>query len=94
MNDAETVRASIHETLQATTVRDRDLPEGAMLLGWVAVAEWMAPDGKRWLSVVDGNASGEGCPAWQRQGYLHNALFDPEGFISDGEDDDGDSPDG
>lgn len=77
-------RKQLHSAIQATGQTDNDL-EGAMLMGWVVVAEWMAPNGQRWLSRVDGTASGEGCPEWQRHGYLHNALFS-DGF-SDDEDD-------
>lgn len=86
MSDTPKVRETLHETIQGTIAIDEDMPEGAVLLGWLTVAEWMAPDGKRWLSLIDGDARGEGCPAWQRQGYLHNALFDPDGFIPDDED--------
>lgn len=92
MSEVRKVREALHETIQGTIAIDEGLPEGAMLLGWCAVAEWMAPDGQRWLSVVDGDARGEGAPIWQRQGYLHNALFDAENFIPDDEEgeDDGD----
>lgn len=86
MSGSKSVRAHLHDAIQSTIAIDNDLPEGAMLLGWAAIAEWMAPDGQRWLSVVDGNSAGEGCPMWQRQGYLHNALFDAQGFIPDDED--------
>lgn len=72
-------RAMLAESIQATASTDEEL-NGAVLMGWVVVAEWMSPAGQRWLSRVDGSASGEGCPAWQVQGYLHNALFEPEGF--------------
>lgn len=85
MSETRDIRETLHEAIQGTVAVDEDLPEGAMLLGWVTVAEWMAPDGRRWLSVIDGDAQVEGCPIWQRQGYLHNALFDPEGFILDGD---------
>lgn len=88
MTDMPKVRDRLHETIQHTVAIDNNLPEGAMLLGWVTVAEWMAPDGQRWLSTVDGDARGEGCPAWQRQGYLHNALFDEDSFIPDSDEDD------
>lgn len=87
MSAAERVRGRLHETIQGTVALDETLPEGSMLLGWVAIAEWMAPDGRRWLSIVDGDARGEGAALWQRQGYLHNALFDADGFIEDDEED-------
>lgn len=88
MSDTTTVRGLLHDTLQSTIAIDHDMPDGAMLLGWVAIAEWMAPDGNRWLSIVDGNTNREGCPVWQRQGHLHNTLFDAQGFIPDDEEDD------
>lgn len=73
-------RAHLHASIQATVALDvpgeaEPIPEGSMLLGFVAVAEWMAPDGTRWLSRVDAGASGDkGLTEWQREGYLHNAL--------------------
>lgn len=87
MSNAATVRQHLHDSIQATIALDEELPEGAMLLGWVTVAEWMAPDGNRWLSRIDGNAQVNACPSWQTQGYLHNALFDGDGFIPDDDDD-------
>lgn len=86
MSDNASVREHLHEALQSTIAIDEELPEGAMLLGWVAVAEWMAPDGNRWLSIANGDARGRGAPEWQSQGYLHNALFSPEGFVPDEDD--------
>lgn len=68
------VREHLHESLQHTISLDENSPEGAMLVGWVSVAEWMAPDGGRWLSRMTGAADGEPLSTWQRQGYLHNAL--------------------
>lgn len=75
----ETARTTMARVIQETASTDDDL-EGAVLMGWVLVAEWMAPSGERWLSKVDGTAMGQGCPNWQTQGYLHNALFDAEAF--------------
>lgn len=77
-------RVILAESIQASAATDDEL-EGAVLMGWVLVAEWMAPSGQRWLSKVDGSATGEGCPAWQTQGYLHNALFDATSFGATGE---------
>lgn len=67
-------RPILHEAIQSTTSTDSDL-DGAILLGWITVAEWMAPSGDRWLSRVDGNATGGGLPEWTREGLLHNALY-------------------
>lgn len=76
------VREHLHQSVQAVVSVDEGLPEGAMLLGWVTVAEWMAPSGERWLSCVDGGVSPDRgqLPDWQRQGYLHNALHDHDSF--------------
>jgi hypothetical protein len=82
-------RPQLHEAIQTTASLDDDL-EGAVLLGWVMVAEWVAPTGKRWLSRLDGTANGSGCPDWQREGYLHNALFSDGFDNTDGPDDDDD----
>ena len=54
-----------------------ETPDGrSVLLGWVAVVEWKAPDNERWLSMTGADALGEEPPEWQTQGYLHNALYD------------------
>lgn len=86
--DQRSVRETLHETIQSTVATDKDLPEGAMLLGWCTIAEWIAPDGQQWLSIVDGDSRAQACPQWKRQGYLHNALFDPQGFVPEGDEDD------
>lgn len=80
----EGARLILAEAIQQSASTDDDL-EGAVLMGWVLVAEFMAPSGQRWLSKVDGTVAGTGCPEWQSQGYLHNALFRPEGFGRDEE---------
>lgn len=50
--------------------------EGAMLVGGVAVLEYVAPDGRRWLSRIGmGDPVGGRCPTWQQNGYLHEALY-------------------
>lgn len=87
-----TVRNHLHDNIQHTVSLDEDIPEGALLIGWIVIAEWMAPDGDRWLSRIDGGASSRALPAWQTQGYLHNSLHDAEGFIPT-EDDDEDAED-
>lgn len=86
MSDQD-VRTALASTIQATAADDDDL-YGAVLLGFVTVVEWMAPDGKRGLSRVDGDALNNGLPEWTREGYLHNALFDSNQFVDDELDDD------
>jgi hypothetical protein len=59
----------------------------ALLLGFVVVAEWMDPDGGRWLSRESGSGSGDDLPKWICRGYLNEALnFWPEDEGEDGED--------
>lgn len=72
-NQNSTARAILHEAIQKIAALDDDL-EGGIPLGWVLIAEWMAPTGTRWLSLTDATANLDGLPAWQRAGYLHEAL--------------------
>lgn len=62
---------------------------GAVLVGWVTVCEWLDPDGMRWLSNLDGTNGGEdGLTDWQRQGFLFNALYHDDSFVTHPDDDD------
>lgn len=54
-------------------VAQENLPEGSLLVGWVAVMEWVTPDGSRHLVLIDGSDT-ESIPEWQRDGYLVAAL--------------------
>lgn len=72
----QSVRDHLHQAIQATAHDQPDI-DGSVLLGWVTIAEWVAPDGNRWLSRISSNATGDREAAdWQLQGYLHNALND------------------
>jgi len=85
MSEVETVRKTLAEAIQSTHDSDDSL-EGAVLVGFVVVAEWMDPEGKRWLSSSDGSGNGEeGLVTWQTRGYLSERLYDWECV---GEDDD------
>jgi hypothetical protein len=48
----------------------------AVLVGWVAVAEFMDSDGHRWLMVRSGTApdADHQTTSWQRRGYMHEVL--------------------
>jgi len=63
-------RQEIADALQESQPEDFE----GLLLGFVAVVEWVDLEGQRWLTRTDGNASGDPITAWQREGYLHNAL--------------------
>jgi hypothetical protein len=80
----------ILQALQAEHEMDEDI-EGGVVVGFAAVVEWLAPDGKRWLTLLDGDASGERLYRWQVQGYFHNVLHDPSWHPVDDEDDDVDA---
>lgn len=71
---ADPVATRIHAALQDTLAVEDELPESSMLRGWVVVAEWLDPDGNRWLSKKAGGANAESIPDWQLNGYLHEAL--------------------
>jgi hypothetical protein len=73
----------ISEVLRENALLTDDGP--AVLLGWVAIVEWKAPNNERWLSLTGADVLGEEPPEWQTQGYLYNALFDD---WDRGEDDD------
>ena len=65
--------------MQASAETEHGPPEGAVLVGFVLVAEWMLPSGERVLGTGDGGSDGGPLPVWQRKGYLHTALA-PEKF--------------
>lgn len=71
----QSVRKHLHSSIQETTKIDDDM-EGCVLKGWVCIAEWIDPDGRPWLTRVDGGATGESLPSWQSQGYLYSTLND------------------
>lgn len=68
-------RERIATAVQASAAGD-DSIDGAVLVGWVCVAEFMDGKGEKWLSTVAGDARGLHPPIWQIQGYLHNVLND------------------
>jgi hypothetical protein len=44
--------------------------EDVLLVGWVVMAEWMEPDGQRFISRM----LGDGSTPWQAKGYLYEGL--------------------
>jgi hypothetical protein len=48
--------------------------EGHVLIGCVVIAEWLGPDGRRYLTGLSSDANGDGVPEWTVQGYLTNAI--------------------
>lgn len=76
----DTAQEQLHGALQTSACDDAEL-EDSVLVGWVTVAEWVSPDGERWLSCI----AHEGAAVWQIDGYLSHALNG--GFVADEDDD-------
>lgn len=87
MIDETSVRKRLHDSIQGTNDQDDEV-QGAVLIGFVVVGEWMDSEGGRWLTRMDGTNGGEAAlTTWQSQGYLHNALNDwPTDYDQDEED--------
>jgi hypothetical protein len=76
MVDEATPRKLLAPAIQGTADHDDEI-EGALLTGFVAIAEWMSPSGEKWLSMIHGSGAGDAAlPMWQVRGYLHEALYD------------------
>lgn len=70
--DPEDPRDQIAQALQANTPTS----DTSVLVGWVAVAEYITPSGERYLAAEYGTNHGgdHTTTSWQRRGYLHEAL--------------------
>lgn len=62
-------RDALHDAIQQHGRYDET--DGAMLTGWVMVAEWMDQSGERWLSK--GHAAHTA--HWSAKGMMHEALY-------------------
>lgn len=69
MGQADPARDAIHDAVQEHGRMGAE--DGAVLTGWVFVAEWMTPDGERWLS----KAHAPHTSSWTARGMHHEALF-------------------
>lgn len=67
--DSDPGRDAIHDAIQANARLGKE--DGAILTGWVLVAEWMDPQGERWLSR--GHAAST--TQWSANGMSHEALY-------------------
>lgn len=77
-DDSDPRRDALHEFLQEqgppppdADDPDRTIADGAVLTGWVLIAEWMDPEGERWL--VRGHAAGK--TRWEAVGMAHEFLY-------------------
>lgn len=82
------VRQPIHAAVQEAMSKGH--ADGAILTGWVCIAESMDTKGIRSLSMVSADASGDRrLPRWTEQGLLHNGLHgDGQEGWDHGDDDD------
>jgi hypothetical protein len=55
-------------------IRGQSPFEGAELVGWTVVAEWLTADGDKKLAGLNSRDASH----WQVTGYLHEALFGEE----------------
>ena len=53
-----------HALQEALHMDEASEAQGNLITRWVVVAESMAPDGRRWLSRVSGDAADEGLSEW------------------------------
>ena len=68
-------RESIFAELQSHTGGGiTGAPDGSLLVGWLVVAEWEAPNGDRWLSKFSGDAHRE-LTQWRERGYAHEVVI-------------------
>lgn len=87
MSQAGPARDVIARALMSTATAENDLADH-MLVGFAVIAEWVAPDGQRFLTFTGGAGEGEPLPEWTVQGYLHNALGSMSDWTFAPEDDD------
>lgn len=64
----------IRSALQRTINHDDEEFDGAILTGYVVIAEWHKPDGSKWLTKTAGDLNDDGPPLWTVKGWLAHAL--------------------
>lgn len=67
----ETDREAIHEAIAANSGHAQDATGGAVLTGWLTVAEWMDKDGTRYLS----HCRAASTTPWGARGMMHEVLY-------------------
>ena len=84
-------RDNIASAIQASAAEDEDL-NGAVLTGWVMIAEFVSPSGSRWISRMAGDAMGNVPPTWSVKGWLVDSLDDMAAvsYFSPGDEDEDD----
>ena len=69
-----TVREDLYEAVQAAAAKEDDI-EGAVLTGFMVIAEWQGSEGGRWISKVSGDHA-SGLPSWRERGLAAEVLLD------------------
>jgi hypothetical protein len=79
MSEDELGKQDIKRVYEAisTSRQDDEEFDGAVLIGFMSIGEWITAEGKKYLTLIDGNGSGERLHRWQVQGYCFNLLHDP-----------------
>ena len=65
---------TIQHAIEASAEHNEKL-DGALLVGWVVIAEWVGVDGTRSLVRMSGTPGETVPPIWQTKGYLHESLY-------------------
>ena len=68
------LRERTYNFVQETGTEDDDL-EGAVLIGFLLIGEWQAPNGNRWLSKVSGDHTSELSP-WRERGMAFEVAHE------------------
>ena len=75
------IRGALYDAIQSNAFhmeqREDDeqvLPDRIVCTGWVVVAEFMDPQGGKWLTVNTGDASNERLTDWAADGMLRHGM--------------------
>lgn len=64
----------LREALQATLNQEDEEFDGAVITGYVVIAEWSTADSSRWLTTTAGDLNDDGPPIWTVNGWLYHVL--------------------
>lgn len=72
----------LHNSIQAYTEQEEGV-EGAYLRHWIIIADWVAPDGSKWLS----HDESDDVTPWELRGMVDEAMdmIANEGVETDGD---------
>lgn len=67
-DNGDPARQAVHDAIQQHGAQSH---AGALLTGWALVAEWMDPEGERWLSKAHSPSTSH----WAANGMHHEVLY-------------------